>query len=431
MFTKPLPRFVIPKTLASGATAFYFNLPTFYRRIGCTIPNEPLGTDYASACGDDGNGGRAAALNALFDEWNMKRKGNEIDSGRLVKFGTVDWLFRQYLQSESCRERVSARTRPDYERIMQLVGSVVTKKGDKIGDRSIRSITPRAADKIYSIIISGPRGQRLRQGEKVISVCRHAWRVVHRLYPELFDKAVPNPWQGVTKKRRTLKTKPAATREQVYEFAWGAIKAGCPEAAAAAVICFEWLQRPENVIGGYLTWPDYRPADFPHALRIVHHKTGAVVWHPLEEITPDGPVRFYPEAEDILARLPRRGVPMILKAVRDGPAMPFSIMAMDKRVRRLRLALGLPVTFTLDACRHGGMTELETAELTDGQGRALSGHRTQRAYEGYAKRTLERALPGTRKRYAHRLANVEGTNIQNAPRSDIQNEGAGDDAAIA
>ena len=52
-------------------------------------------------------------------------------------------------------------------------------------------------------------------------------------------------------------------------------------------------------------------------------------------------------------------------------------------------------TFTLDACRHGGMTELEEAELTDGQGRALSGHRTQRAYEGYAKRTFERALPAT------------------------------------
>jgi hypothetical protein len=82
---------------------------------------------------------------------------------------------------------------------MQLVCDVVTKRGDKIGDRSIRSITPRAADKIYSIVINGPRGQRLRQGEKVISVCRHAWRVVHRLYPELFDKAVANPWQGVTK----------------------------------------------------------------------------------------------------------------------------------------------------------------------------------------------------------------------------------------
>jgi hypothetical protein len=62
MFTKPLPRFVIPKVLASGVTAFYFNVPTLYRRLGCTIPNEPLGADYAIACGDDGNGGRAAAL---------------------------------------------------------------------------------------------------------------------------------------------------------------------------------------------------------------------------------------------------------------------------------------------------------------------------------------------------------------------------------
>ena len=267
---------------------------------------------------------------------------------------------------------------------MQLVGAVVTKRGDKIGDRSIRAITPRAADKIYSKVIDGPRGLRLRQGEKVISICRHAWRVVHRLYPELFDKAVPNPWQGVTKKRRTLATKPAATREQVYAFAWGAIEAGYPEPAAAAVICFEWLQRPENVVGGYLTWQDYRPADFPHALRIVHHKTGALVWHPLEEITPgEALICFYPEAEAVLARLPRRGVPMILQARRDGTCAPFSIMAMDKRVRKLRLALGLPATFTLDACRHGGMTELEIAGLTDGQGRALSGHRTQRSYQGY------------------------------------------------
>ena len=77
---------------------------------------------------------------------------------------------------------------------------------------------------------------------------------------------------------------------------------------------------------------------------------------------------------------------------------------MGKRVRKLRDKLKLPSTFTLDTCRHGGMTELEEAELTDGQGRALSGHRTQRAYQGYAKRTLERALPATRKRHAHRIA---------------------------
>jgi hypothetical protein len=67
---------------------------------------------------------------------------------------------------------------------------------------------------------------------------------------------------------------------------------------------------------------------------------------------------------------------------------------------RLREPLGLPETFTLDACRHGGMTELEEAELTDGQGRALSAHRSK-AYEGYAKRTEKRALAATRKRHAY------------------------------
>jgi hypothetical protein len=69
---------------------------------------------------------------------------------------------------------------------------------------------------------------------------------------------------------------------------------------------------------------------------------------------------------------------------------------MAKIVRKIRDHLArngvLSATFTLDACRHGGMTELEEAESTDGQGRALSGHRTQRAYEGYAKRTLERCV---------------------------------------
>ena len=86
---------------------------------------------------------------------------------------------------------------------------------------------------------------------------------------------------------------------------------------------------------------------------------------------------------------------------------------MAKLVRRLRIKLGLPETFTLDACRHGGMTELEEAELTDGQGRALSGHRTQRAYEGSAKRTMNRALAATRRRHAYLLANSGGTAIQN------------------
>jgi hypothetical protein len=419
--TLSLPRYVIAKTLTSGATAFYFNVPTYYRKLGCAIPNEPLGADYIVACGEDGSGGRAAALNALFDEWDSVRRGQPLTGEQLSVYGTVDWLFREYKQSKAYLEKVSMRSRPDYERTMCLVSDLVTKKGDRLGHRKIRSVTPLGADKIYERIIAGPRGERLRQGEKAVALCRRAWRVVHRLHPTEFEKLVPNPWDGVTRKRRVKKTKAAVTREQVYAFAWGCIERGNPEAAAAAVICFEWLQRPENVLAGYLRWPDYRSKEWPNHIKIEHHKTGATVWHPLEETTADGVVKFNGDAEAVLAKLPKRGIPMILREVREGATKTYSFSGMQKIVHTMRDEIGLPSTFTLDACRHGGMTELEEAALTDGQGRALSAHKTASAYAGYAKRTMERTLSATRKRHAHLLANAAGTSIQNGPQNDLQN----------
>ncbi len=89
---------------------------------------------------------------------------------------------------------------------------------------------------------------------------------------------------------------------------------------------------------------------------------------------------------------------------------------------RMRKDIGLPVEFTLDACRHGGMTELEEAELTEGQGRALPAHRTMESYTGYAKRTAPRMLSATRKRHAHWLANQTATFIQNEGGEPVQNE---------
>jgi hypothetical protein len=427
--TRRLPRFVRIKTLASGLVAFYWDLTGHYRRLGCSIPGEPLGTNYAIACGEDGNGGRAAVLNALFDEWRASRGGDPIAG--LVKFGTVDWLFREYKQTKAYLEKVSLRSRRDYERTMLLVTDMITNKGDRVGERKVKAITPVSADKIYERIVTGPRGPRPRQGEKVVGLCARAWSVVHRLHPDVFNRDVPNPWRGVTKNRRNKAVKPAATREQVYAFARAAIEAGYPEAAAAAVICFEWLQRPENVLAGYIRWTDYRGREAPTAIRIFHHKTGAVVLHPLQDA--DGTL-FYGDAETVLANVPRRGIPMILHETRDKtePGQPkpttlYSASGMAKLVRRLRKEAKLPASFTLDACRHGGMTELEEAELTDGQGRALSAHKS-RAYETYAKRTMERALAATRKRHAHRIVaetNAQGTEFRNEPRNPFRNEGGG------
>lgn len=401
----PLPRFVVARPLAKGATGFYWVVPTYYRRLGCEIENVPLGRDYAHACGGDGTGGLAAALNARFDEWAAARRGEDLPAESLARYGTVDWLFRAYKSSRAYLERVSPRSRQDYERIMRLVCDHQTKDGGRLGALMVSAISPAAADKLYARLIAGPKGERLRQGEKVVTIAAKAWDIVHRLYPDCFRPDVANPWKGVTVKSRAKAIKAAVTRDDVYAFAWAAIELGRPEPAAAAVICFEWLQRPENVLAGYIRWTDYRGPQWPAAIKVEHHKTGAEVLHPLEGADAAGDlVRYYAEAEAVLAALPRRGVPMILKARADGQTEPFTAQQMAKLVRKLRDRIdGIPDHFTLDACRHGGMTELEEAGLTDGQGRALSAHRS-RAYERYAKRTFDRALAATRKRHAHRAA---------------------------
>jgi hypothetical protein len=419
--TLPLPRYVLAKRLAKGAIAYYFNVPKLYLNMGCPVRNEALGTDYDIACGEHGDGGRAASLNAEFGEWDQLRRGSPIESKRAPRAGTVDWLFREYKQSKAYTEKVAPRSRKNYEWAMREICDTLTKKGDRIGERSIKSITPRGADKIYDKLISGVKGERLRTAEKIVMLCRKAWRVVHRLHPYEFDRAIPNPWVGVTLKTRVKLTKHAVTREDVYRFAYGCIERGEPECGAAAVICFEWLQRPENVIAGHTKWPGYRTGPKP-TIRIEHHKTGAVIDHPLEDRSPDGTViKFYEDAETVLSALTRRGVPMILREVEEGVAKPYSFSGMQKVVQRMRKVIGLPAAFTLDACRHGGMTELEEAELTEGQGRALSAHRTSASYAGYAKRTETRMLSATRKRHAHWLANQTATAIQNDPHQPIQN----------
>lgn len=368
-----LPRHVRPKRLASGVTAFYYDIPQRYRAMKCPVPNEPLGTDYAAACE------KAKTFNGLFDEWDQQRRGLPISTPMSPKIGTIDWLFREYKQSLAYTKKVAVRSRGDYEWAMDLLCDTLTKVGDRVGSRAIRSISAAGADKLYEKIVINKKGNRRdRTAEKVIKLCRKAWRVVHRLHPDQFDKALPNPWLGVTLETRVKKKKPAVTRDEVYKFARGAVELGEVEVAAVCVICFEWLQRPENVIGGYITWNDYRAPSAPSIIRVAHHKTGTIAPHPLEENLSDGTVvKFYADAEEILAKLPRRGVPM----------------------------------------------RLEEAELTDGQGRALSTHRTQQSYEGYAKRTAKRMLSATKKRHAHRLAEAGATEAQaNETETSVRNE---------
>ena len=394
MIPVDLPRYTIWKRMADGGIAYYFNVPGDLRAQKCPVENEPLGRNLEAAKK------RADNLNRDINAWRARNDADACTGH--VRVGTVDWLIKEYRASDEFKDRVSGRSKPDYERALNHIADLMTLENPprRTGTLTIKSISARAAKKIHKRIKDGGRGNRKRTANLSRDIARRAWKVVAGDYPEFFRTDHMNPWTEVDPAQGKMQ-RAAIERHHVYAFAEAAIAAGHGGLAGAAIAAFEWLQRPENVLAGHLTWSRYRGRDAPDCVKIIHHKTKEETDHPLEDMDDDGAVTlFYPEAERLLAHVPKTGLAIAARS--DGRLYDRHEAA--KIIRDIRAKAGLPNTFTLDACRHGGMTELEEAELTRGQGKALSGHKSDRAYSGYAKRTKKRAVAAAKKRRAYRVA---------------------------
>ena len=372
------------KRLRSGSIAYYWEPQCRDIARGCPIHAEALGSEYAVAVD------RANLLNKHLDAWRSGLAGAKIDFAQRGH-GTVAWLFDMYLKSPAFEKRVSERSRYEYRRALVRIEDTPTTTDDSVANLPATSITPAAVDKIYAKLQQGPRGPRVRQANLSIDIARRAWDVVRRLHPSAVT--ADNPWRGVLRDT-TKRTKPAATRAEAFALANSLKAIGEPHLGAAALICFEWLQRPETVLDGKITWADYRPADRPTYVRVWHHKTREIVWMPLA----DQHGLLYPELDEYLAGLPRLGLPIVLTAGRRGPARTYAKAFAQRRVRDARQHAGLGPHVTLDACRHGGMTELGDAELTEQGVMTLSGHKTPQAARLYVKRTDRQRVSAARKR---------------------------------
>ncbi len=233
-----------------------------------------------------------------------------------------------------------------------------------------------------------------------------------RTYPSEFlipnpsnprDRIALNPFVGLERVQSDGTTEPAG-RAHAYALSEALAELGHPALGAVPIICFEWLQRPENVLAGHISWTDYRAPKNPLAVRINHHKTRRKIWQPLED---EGGQLLYPELEAYLERVPRLGVPIVLFEPLRGPKNPetglrtprlYSFEHARHLVQKARKAAGLPAHVTFAACRHGGMTELGDAGLTESQVMALSAHEAPAAARIYVKRTQLQRLAAARKR---------------------------------
>jgi hypothetical protein len=405
------PRYMIVKPLGGGAVGYFWNPQKRDKVAGCTLDREALGPDYGTAIG------RAALLNAHLDAWRQGRNVERLADAQ-PGYGTLGWLFDQYRRSNQF-QKVSQRAKPGYERAMRAIEDMTKKTGGVAAQLPLSSITPRAVDRFYERLQQGPRKtDRTRQANYAIDIARRAWKVVQRKYPMVVPTS--NPWIGVERVGEK-KTKPAATRKEAYALAAVLKQIGEPHLGAAALICFEWHQRPENVLAGSITWNDYRHPDHPHEVHIRHRKTDVVVELPLED--EDGNP-FYPELDAYLAELPRLGLPMVLTSGERGPAHPYSMVYAQRRVREARERAGLGAHVTLDSCRHGGLTEAADAGATDQGLRALSGHKTTAALRVYLKQTQVQRMVASRQRRKHVDQNKSGAIVRIGRQNKSQNGGS-------
>ncbi|TVQ59326.1 MAG: site-specific integrase [Rhodobacteraceae bacterium] len=399
------PRYMIAMPLAKGTVGYYWRVRPADRKAGCAIAAEALGVDYGVAKA------RADLLNAALDDWRAGRRGEVAPRDE----GSIRWFFRIIRTETQMWKNLAPRTRIEYARVMRETEIVPVSKPRgavrTIGDIPVRTIDGGAADKIYAAVRTtrvDTRGEtpvivetvRNRLAEDLVAIMHKGWRVVSRLHPEFFPP-IPagteraNPWSSLELVKRKTATKPAATREQAYTLAYTLRDMGHPHLGAGVLISFEWLQRPENIQAGHLAWSDYRPGE---SVRILHHKTDTLVRHPLRDA--DG-AQLYPELEAYLADLERLGVPVVLmKGPRSKTARPWKRRRAARVIQLARRKAGLPDDVTWDSCRHGGITELADAGVTENEGMATSGHSTADVFHRYSKKTNTQRLNAALKRRA-------------------------------
>jgi hypothetical protein len=386
---KPLgwPRYMVARRLRSGATAYYWTIPGWAKRNGCTLEIEALGTDYAAAksrCDE--------LLNPQFDAWR-KREEIALPSDHAVP-GTFDWMVAVYKSSPLYR-KLPPRTRKSYDAALRLPSQHKLKDGRTFGGLALNSITPGAADRLFDKLKDKPDGgERVRTALLCVTVCKRAWNVARRDKP----KIVPweNPFDKMELSYEPKPTRPV-THDELLRFVIAADEAGEGSLGTAAMIAYYWLQRAEDIIGR-LSWSHYRPVDAPDIARIFHHKTRKLVDIPLCD--EDGTV-LWPELMARLDTAPRYGTLIVMRDQPDHRRkmhLPWKEDHFRHRVAAIRAAAGIDFAVKFMGLRHGGNTEAGDADLTDAQIRALSGHKTAAMTVLYTKATMQQRRAGARKR---------------------------------
>ena len=148
---KPLgwPKLMVAKRLRHGAVAYYWDVPSWAKKKGCSLSSEALGGDYAiakSRCD--------TILNPQFDAWRTGADNKPALPS--ASTGSFDWMIAVYKQTPQYRER-SEGYKKDVDWMLSLASKHPLKDGRCFGALHLSSINPGAADLLHSKLLKPRR----------------------------------------------------------------------------------------------------------------------------------------------------------------------------------------------------------------------------------------------------------------------------------
>jgi hypothetical protein len=365
----PLPRYTLRKPIKDG-WGYFFNVPTWARKKGCTISNEPLGTDYDLAVQ------RAEKiLLPAFDSW--RTGGDDANPAVGVVVGTLDWMFHEYRKtwSNPTPKRLKGLSPGQcrvHETGIKMLCEYRLQDGSRLGARKLAQFNTAAVDSLFGkLLFKDVKGESIERRTTVnhaMKTARTAWNTVSRAQAGMFPAKNPFEKMGL---QSTSRETPHATYEELMAFRSKAVEMGYQSIATGALHGWELVQREAHIYIRFMA-EHYRPPAHPDHVWVVNYKTKVESgsWEPLL----NGRGRpLYPElmAElDAMKALRPTGGLMLR---RDGSGLPWAtkgemLTHFARVVKTIIRAAGLrdELTFTSFG-RHGGGTEANDSGLTETQ----------------------------------------------------------------
>jgi hypothetical protein len=309
-----------------------------------------------------------------------------------------------------------------------LWGNHHLKDGRRLGEIALSAIDAAVVDPLYRKLLpihdkdgapllgqDGTPRERRTTVNHAMKSCRRAWNVVARLHR---SDVPPNPFAGMGL---------IASGGMVKEANYADLLAAVAEADAmglfslgtALMVTWEWLQREEHIFTRF-ELAHYRPRGREREAFIVHPKNGESVWVPLFD---QAGAALFPELMARMHGLKANRVGNGLFFLRDwidrraGVPLPWATKKgaldfMGVKVRSILRAAGIDPAITFTSFRHGGLTELGDADLTDAQIRAVSRHKSPKVLTRYVKRTERQIIEATKKRRANRPATNDELHVR-------------------